>query len=120
MSEPIIVQQYGELQTVDEAANHRDLEGTAADEALFPQSESGELRKRWEKVQTEFVDDPRGSVEKADQVVGDTIKRLAEVFAEQRTRLEVEWDKSDNVSTEDLRQALRKYRSFFDRLLSAR
>jgi len=81
--------------------------------------EAGKFRKCWEQIQTEFVDDPRGSVKKADGLVADTIKRLAEVFAEQRTRLEHEWDKGDSVSTEDLRQALRKYRSFFDRLLSA-
>ena len=70
------------------------------------------------EVQTEFVDEPRGSVEKADQLVASTIKRLAEVFANERSRLEHEWAKGDNVSTEDLRQALRKYRSFFDRLLA--
>jgi len=69
-------------------------------------------------VQTEFVDEPRGSVEKADELVASTIKRLAEVFANERAGLEREWTKGDNVSTEDLMQALRKYRSFFDRLLA--
>jgi hypothetical protein len=86
--------------------------------SLFSEQESRDFRKRWEQVQTEFVDEPRGSVEKADQLVASTIKRLAEVFADERTRLEQEWAKGDNVSTEDLRQALRKYRSFFDRMLS--
>jgi hypothetical protein len=86
--------------------------------SLFPEEETRDFRKRWEQVQTEFVDEPRGSVEKADQLVASTIKRLAEVFADERTRLEQEWAKGDNVSTEDLRQALRKYRSFFDRMLS--
>jgi len=86
--------------------------------SLFSEDETRDFRKRWEQVQTEFVDEPRGSVEKADQLVASTIKRLAEVFAEERTRLEHEWAKGDNVSTEDLRQALRKYRSFFDRMLS--
>jgi len=86
--------------------------------SLFSEDETHDLRKRWEKVQTEFVDEPRGSVEKADQLVASTIKRLAEVFADERTRLEHEWAQGENVSTEDLRQALRKYRSFFDRMLS--
>jgi hypothetical protein len=86
--------------------------------SLFSEDETRELRKRWEQVQTEFVDEPRGSVEKADQLVASTIKRLAEVFANEKTRLEEEWAKGDDVSTEDLRQALRKYRSFFDRLLA--
>ena len=85
---------------------------------LFSEDEARDFRKRWEQVQTEFVDEPRGSVEKADQLVASTIKRLAEVFADERGRLEREWAKGDNVSTEDLRQALRKYRSFFDRLLA--
>ena len=86
--------------------------------SLFTEDEARDFRKRWEQVQTEFVDEPRGSVEKADQLVASTIKRLAEVFANERSRLEHEWAKGDNVSTEDLRQALRKYRSFFDRLLA--
>lgn len=86
--------------------------------SLFTEEEARDFRKRWEQVQTEFVDEPRGSVEKADELVASTIKRLAEVFADERARLELEWAKGDNVSTEDLRQALRKYRSFFDRLLA--
>jgi len=86
--------------------------------SLSTEDEARDFRKRWEQVQTEFVDEPRGSVEKADQLVASTIKRLAEVFANERSRLEHEWAKGDNVSTEDLRQALRKYRSFFDRLLA--
>ncbi len=86
--------------------------------SLFPDDETRDFRKRWEQVQTDFVDDPRGSVEKADQLVASTMKRLAEVFADEKSRLEKDWAKGDNVSTEDLRQALRKYRSFFDRLLS--
>jgi hypothetical protein len=86
--------------------------------SLFTEEEARDFRKRWEQVQTEFVDEPRGSVEKADELVASTIKRLAEVFADERSSLEHEWAKGDNVSTEDLRQALRKYRSFFDRLLA--
>lgn len=95
-----------------------DSKSLAAPEALFPENEARDFRKRWEQVQTGFVDEPRTSVEQADQLVAAAIKRLAEMFAEARTRLEHEWDKGDNVSTEDLRQALRKYRAFFDRLLS--
>jgi hypothetical protein len=64
------------------------------------------------------VDEPREAVEQADELVASAIKRLAEVFATERHKLEAEWGKSDNVSTEELRVALRRYRSFFDRLLS--
>lgn len=104
--------------TADQARTNGDQARANAPVSLFSEEETGDFRKRWEQVQTEFVDEPRGSVEKADQLVASTIKRLAEVFANERTRLEQEWAKGDNVSTEDLRQALRKYRSFFDRMLS--
>jgi hypothetical protein len=64
------------------------------------------------------VDEPRKAVEQADGLVASTMKRLAEVFAEERSKLEKQWDRGDNVSTEDLRVALQRYRSFFHRLLS--
>ena len=85
---------------------------------LFAQNDTQEFRSRWEKIQIGFVDEPRKAVEQADELVASAIKRLAEVFATERQKLEREWDKTDNVSTEDLRVALRRYRSFFDRLLS--
>jgi hypothetical protein len=85
---------------------------------LFAHDESQNFRTRWEKIQSGFVDEPRQSVEDADALVATVIKRLAEVFASERTQLENEWAKGDNASTEDLRVALRRYRSFFDRLLS--
>jgi len=87
-------------------------------EPLFVQDEAQDMRSRWERVQTGFVDDPRRSVQEADQLVASTIKRLAEVFAKERENLEHMWGTADNVSTEDLRMALRRYRSFFNRLLS--
>lgn len=128
MSDEVIVAQHRELEIATESPgtsaaartlNYEDRRRTETPDALFPHDDAGKFRTRWDQIQTDFVDDPRGSVEKADHLVADTIKRLAEVFADQRTRLEHEWDKGDNVSTEDLRQALRRYRSFFDRLLSA-
>ncbi len=87
-------------------------------EALFVSSEAQDFRSKWEKIQVGFVDEPRKSVQDADGLVAAAIKRLAEVFAEERSKLEHEWDRGDSVSTEDLRIALRRYRSFFDRLLS--
>ena len=76
------------------------------------------LRARWMHIQTEFVDEPRKSVEEADELVALTMKRLAETFARERDKLEREWGRGDDISTEDLRIALQRYRSFFDRLLS--
>jgi hypothetical protein len=65
-----------------------------------------------------FVDEPRRAVEEADALVSQTMKRLAEIFADERQKLEQQWDRSENISTEDFRMALRRYRSFFARLLA--
>jgi hypothetical protein len=86
--------------------------------ALFTAEETLEFRRRWMEVQTGFVDAPRPAVQAADKLVAETMKCLAEVFARERSRLESQWDRGDEVSTEDLRQAMRRYRSFFDRLLA--
>lgn len=85
---------------------------------MFSGDEAAGYKTRWEAVQTGFVDEPRKAVEEADSLVAQVIKRLSEVFADERTSLEHQWDRGDQISTEDLRIALRKYRSFFDRLLS--
>ena len=87
-------------------------------EPLFPTEETQQLRDRWGSIQAGFVDEPRKAVEDADSLVATAMKRLAEIFASERDRLESQWDRGDDVSTEDLRIALRRYRSFFDRLLS--
>ena len=91
---------------------------TEAHAPLFPENETQDLRTRWDKAQGMFVDEPRKAVEEADALVATAVKRIAELFADERAKLEQQWDRGDNVSTEDLRQALRRYRSFFDRLLS--
>jgi len=107
--------------TVDIAnADSKNLNVATANrpDPLFAPDETESLRKRWEQIQSAFVDEPRGSVERADQLVAEAIKRLAEGFAEQRGRMEHDWNKGEEVSTEDLRLALQRYRSFFDRLLS--
>jgi hypothetical protein len=85
---------------------------------LFPDNELTGFRARWDKAQIGFVDEPRAAVEQADSLVATVVKRIAEQFAAERAELEHQWDRGDNVSTEDLRQALRRYRSFFDRLLA--
>jgi len=85
---------------------------------LFPDDELHNFRARWDQVQTSFVDEPRQAVEQADTLVANVVKRIAEQFANERGKLENQWAKGDNVNTEDLRQSLKRYRSFFDRLLS--
>jgi hypothetical protein len=85
---------------------------------LFSEDAVQEFRAQWREIQTGFVDEPRHAVEQADQLVANLMRQLAQSFSDQRTTLENQWEKSDKVSTEDLRLALKRYRSFFDRLLS--
>jgi len=84
---------------------------------LFSPAEAGSLRSRWENIQIEFVDEPRDSVGHADQLVVEAIQSLATGFAAERQRLEQQWNRQESVSTEDLRQSLRRYRSFLERIL---
>jgi hypothetical protein len=88
------------------------------DAPLLAGDEIGRLRERWTQIQAGFVDEPRKAVEDADNLVAQAMKQLAETFAQERSRLEGQWDRGDKVSTEDLRLALQRYRSFFDRLVS--
>ena len=85
---------------------------------LFSGDEAGQLKARWDAIQVGFVDEPRKAVEDADSLVASTMQRLAEMFSEERSKLEGQWDRGDDVSTEDLRVALRRYRAFFGRLLA--
>jgi hypothetical protein len=74
---------------------------------------------RWKEIQAEFVDEPRSAVQEADALVADLMQRLARMFAAERDQLESRWSSGEGVSTEDLRQGLQRYRSFFERLLAA-
>jgi hypothetical protein len=92
---------------------------TEADfEPLLSADETESFRSRWQAIQGAFVDEPRGAAEDADRLVAELMARLAETFSEERSRLEAAWGKGDEVSTEDLRVALQRYKSFFNRLLS--
>ena len=85
---------------------------------LFTQDVAMDFRSRWDVVQRGFVDDPQAAVRAGDELVTQVIKTLAETFANQRSELEKGLDQSDAPTTENLRIALRQYRSFFERLLS--
>src|SRR5262245_41661044 len=85
---------------------------------LFADNDASGYRTRWNTIQTGFVDEPRKAVEEADTLVAEVMKRLAEGFSDERRRLETQWEHADQVSTEDLRLAMRRYRSFFERLLA--
>lgn len=88
------------------------------DSRLLERDEMMRFRQRWSDIQASFVDEPRRAVEQADTLVAETMQRLAQVFAHARQQLEHQWDRGEDVTTEDLRVALQRYRAFFDRLLS--
>ena len=98
-------------------------DGAAAgvDEAgsLLPAGEESGFVRRWEEIQTRFVDDPRQAVEDADALVASVMQRIADGFAQARDGLEGQWSRGEDVGTEELRVALQRYRAFFRRLLSA-
>lgn len=106
------------LTTADLAGVARGEQQQQAAHPLFPENVANDFRSKWDRIQTSFVDEPRKAVQQADELVAEAIKRLAESFAQERNRLESQWDRGDEVSTEDLRVALQTYRSFFQRLLS--
>lgn len=113
-----LVENSKQTQEMQSPSNHN----LSHDAPLFDEHEAGDLRARWQNIQGAFVDDPQASVVKADELVATAVQRLAEIFAHEKQNLESAWsrngDASGSASTEDMRQALRRYRSFFDRILS--
>ncbi len=85
---------------------------------LFSPDAAKEFRSRWDAIQSSFVDDPKQAVRQGDELVAQVLKSLTETFSNERSRLEGQLDQSDKASTENLRVALRRYRSFFEHLLS--
>ena len=86
--------------------------------SLFADADVTDYRTRWSNIQTAFIDEPRKAVEDADSLVKSVLNKLSESFTQERQTLANQWERGDNVSTEDLRITLRRYRSFFDRLLN--
>jgi hypothetical protein len=87
-------------------------------EGLIPQDRAREYTARWDALKGGFVDEPRQAVARADQLVGELLDELQEQFRRHRHSFEQSLT-ADQASTEDLRLTLRRYRNFFDRLLSA-
>ena len=85
---------------------------------LFAADAAESFRSRWQDIQTSFIDEPTRAVEQADSLVAEIMQQLAKTFADERSHLEEQGEHGKDISTEDLRMALRHYRSFFDRLLS--
>jgi len=85
--------------------------------ALLDREEAEHLRTRWNEIQGKFVDDPRAAVQQADALVSEVVEQITQMFAAEHSSLEGQWNQGNDVSTEDLRQALKHYRSFFNRLV---
>jgi hypothetical protein len=100
-----------------QTADQRSSDGGDDRATLFAPQEGERLRGEWESVQAAFVDDPRAAVQRANALVSEVVQNLTESFTTAQSRLEQQWSQGEDVSTEDLRQALHRYRSFFERLL---
>ena len=86
---------------------------------LFQSDELQAVVRKWREIQAEFVDQPKRAMQEADELVSELMDRLTQTFAAQRDQLEARWSESETISTEELRQGLQRYRSFFERLLAA-
>ena len=116
-------EQIAEGQVVDEQAEKpRASTSSTADEedfaSLFSNNEADKFRTQWLEIQSRFVDDPGVAVKDADDLVADVIKNITRTFSDKRLGLENQWKRGDRISTEDLRVAMKRYRSFFNRLLT--
>jgi len=90
---------------------------SGAAQLLEPQDHEA-MTRRWRDIQADFVDHPREAMKDADALVAGLMQHLAQTFAQERSQLEAQWSRGDEVSTEDLRVSLQRYRGFFERLLS--
>jgi hypothetical protein len=104
--------------TATSAARGTESDASDANSSLLSADTDAVFQQRWKEIQTRFVDEPRGAVEDADGLVANLMQQLAEGFAKERERLEAQWGRGEDISTEDLRVALQRYRTFFQRLLS--
>jgi hypothetical protein len=113
-------EQRAEERSETQIAEQRTPANTIEDELepLFEEEAARKFRSRWLAIQSKFVDDPRDSVKQADELVADIIKDVTMNFADRRIGLEKQWNSGENISTEDMRVTLKRYRSFFERLLT--
>ncbi len=117
-TEPQVLER--EVQSTRAAARRADVAEPSHDTALLAPDIVENLKTKWSDVQAGFVDEPRRAVKQADGLVTEAIQGLAQSFGSERARLEGQWDRGGDVSTEDLRLALQRYRAFFSRLLAIR
>lgn len=107
-----------ETSRLAEETRARTSEDTENYAPLFDAKRAEDFRNEWLEIQSRFVDDPSVAVKEADELVSQIIQNVSRMFADERTSLENQWNSGDKASTEELRVALRRYRSFFNRLLT--
>jgi len=107
-----------EVQRTRRDAEPADAAVPSRDTALLAPDIVANLKAKWTDIQAGFVDEPRRAVQQADGLVTEAIQGLAQSFGNERARLEAQWDRGSDVSTEELRLALQRYRAFFSRLLT--
>jgi hypothetical protein len=112
------VQDETAVAAADGTARQKPTENVDSDVALFSAEEVDQFRTEWRGLQSDFVDSPRDAVQHADQLVAQVMQSLATTFADHKKSLEGQWSQGEQVETEELRVALRQYRSFFDKLLT--
>jgi hypothetical protein len=112
------IEQEANVDIVGSRATSRTPDTKETYAPLFENKSADQFRNQWLEIQSRFVDDPAVSVKEADELVDQMVKNITRMFADERNSLETQWNSGDKVSTEDLRMALKRYRSFFDRLLS--
>jgi len=117
----IAARQSGDLPAPDDRAQEpAQMPEAGPPSPLFDDAESDRLRSRWADAQTAFVDSPQQAVKDADALVAELMQQLAETFASERSALEEQWARGEDVTTEELRIVLTRYRSFFERLLDVK
>jgi hypothetical protein len=115
-AEPTAVE--ADAPTTEQAEPFASDQASTTEISLFGATELSGFRSRWDEVQASFVDDPRQCVQKADALVSEVVDQLTAGFSEARSRMEAQWERGEEASTEDLRLALKRYREFFQRLLA--
>jgi len=122
--EPLSTEQLANMRPAEparpEAADTAGAAGTGGEQQaqLLEPGDRESMTARWRDVQADFVDHPRQAMQDADALVAGLMQQLAKTFADERSQLEAQWSRGDDVSTEDLRVSLQRYRAFFERLLS--
>ena len=91
--------------------------GTTADASGFASdAPSASPDRRWREIQAMFVDDPRGSVERAADLARDTLRELNTTLKQREQSLRSAW-RDGNTDTEGLRTSLQGYRALVNQIV---